>query len=399
MDTYASNRKVLYVDDEANLLSSFTSLLRKEKVETTVLQASQQIEEVLKTHGPFAVVFSDQRMPELDGVGVLKTVARFHPNTVRILMTGYADYSDTVRAINTGGISHFVAKPWKDEELRSLVQESINKYNLVELNEFLFKEVQAANSKLEELLDGTVVGTVRILSDILTYVNPTAASQVDRVRKLGNTFLEMVPNLDMQEKWEIQRALDLFNLGLALLPPTLQVAATKGMAVGSQLAKNHHMVAANLLKGIPRFGGVARIIELHAKDFDGGGEPVSVAVKGDEIPFGARLLHILVDLVHQNPGPSNGVEILKAMARNSLKYDASIIQRMLSGQAEEYHSAQEKQLTILALRTGMIVLEDITTLSGQLLLRSNSTLTETSINILLQWYKNEPVKEPVRVKA
>ncbi len=110
-------------------------------------------------------------------------------------------------------------------------------------------------------------------------------------------------------------------------------------------------------------------------------------------------MHILVDLVHQNPGPSNGVEILKAMARNSLKYDASIIQRMLSGQAEEYHSAQEKQLTILALRTGMIVLEDITTLSGQLLLRSNSTLTETSINILLQWYKNEPVKEPVRVKA
>jgi response regulator RpfG family c-di-GMP phosphodiesterase len=393
---FVPNRKILYVDDEAPLLSSFASLMRRERVETFLLHNSQQIEKVLHEQGPFAAVFSDQRMPVTDGVAVLETVSRFHPDTVRVLVTGYADHADTIRAINVGGISHFIAKPWKDDDLRTLVRETIRRFNLGKENDFLLHQLKEANANLQELLDGTVSGTVHILRDMLTYLHTEAASQVERVRKLGLKFLELSPEIGEQERWEIKQALDLFNLGIGLLP----AKAGRGEA-GTPVTRGHATVTAELLRDIPRFDGVARIILLQNKNFDGTGQPASVNIAGKEIPLGARLLHVLLDLDMATRDRTHGRVVLEKMAQQPAKYDIGLIEKMLGGttaQSLPSHPAESK-CSVHELRPGMILLDNIVTESGQLLLKAGFGLTETSLKILLQWHANDPIASSIRVKV
>lgn len=401
MEAYIPNRKILYVDDEAHLTSSFVSLMRKENVQIKVLNEPTQIDRVLEEAGPFAVVLSDQKMPGIDGVEVLERVARSHADTVRVMITGYADYNDTLRAINLGGISHYVTKPWKDDDLRKLVADSINTYNLRSENRFLLNKLDRENAKLTELLDGTVVETARILSDMLGYVNSEGSAQVSRIRRLGTTFLDIMTEVDPLERWEIARALDLFNLGLAILPLPVQVSINqKGLASlqDSPVARNHHLLAAGLLKGIPRFEPVARIIELHQKDFDGSGVPTNETIKGTSLPLGARLLHILVDLDRSVTQRVPGRVALNRMLTQPAKYDITLIRRMLGKNSSSVAmSTTERALPVTSLQAGMVVLDDVLSRSGQLLLRAQSTLSETSINILWQWHKNDPIAEPIRV--
>ncbi|MGD8781443.1 MAG: response regulator [Ignavibacteria bacterium] len=401
MENFIENRKILYVDDEPELLRSFYSLLRKEKVDVVTLQDSSQINNILDEHGPFSVVFSDQRMPVYDGVKVLETIKEKYPETVRVLVTGYSDYKDTIRAINNGGIISYIAKPWNDEELKKSINEWVGQFNLKAHNNYLMKALDEENKKLNELLNGTVAQTVRILGDITSNISPQVAVLGEKVKKIGYTFLNALIGLTPQEKWEIRRSIDLFDLGIALLPVSLQVLIEKqGLAIldNSPVARNHHLLAAGLLKDIPRFGPVARIIELQSKDFNGGGIPENVNVKGLELPLGSRLLHIIVDLVKKIDGKLSGKEILRIMRRNPLKYDTDLIKFILGENTRFSAKYEVKRIMIPEIASGMILLENIKTQKGQLLLKANVPLTETSRNILLQWHRKEPLNEPIKVR-
>jgi hypothetical protein len=81
------------------------------------------------------------------------------------------------------------------------------------------------------------------------------------------------------------------------------------------------------------------------------------------------------------------------------KYDVTLIRRMLGeNSSSDALSTTERALTVTSLQPGMVVLDDVVSRSGQLLLRAESTLSETSINILWQWHKNDPIAEPIRVQ-
>ena len=133
MINFVENRKVLYLDDEAELLNAFTDLMRKEKIQVYTLQDSRNIKETLENDGPFAVVLSDQRMPVYDGVKVLETVQQIFPDTIRILITGYSDQKDTIRAINIGGITSYISKPWDDDDVKKQIWNWVSQYNLKKL--------------------------------------------------------------------------------------------------------------------------------------------------------------------------------------------------------------------------------------------------------------------------
>ena len=188
MNTYVENRKILYIDDEEELLKSFLSLMRKENCSVTTLSDSTQIADVLDKEGPFAVVLSDQRMPVYDGVKVLEITRDKSPDSVRVLITGYADQKDTIRAVNVGGINSYIAKPWDDDEIRNKIREWIARYNLTAENRYLLKALDEENEKLNELLEGTVAQTVRVLGDIASHVAPQVASYGERVKMIGNIF-------------------------------------------------------------------------------------------------------------------------------------------------------------------------------------------------------------------
>lgn len=152
MKPYQKNTRVLYVDDEQALLTVFGLLLRKEGVEVHTLQDPTQIEAMLDQHGPFAIVLSDQRMPGMDGVKVLEAVALRNPSTVRVMVTGYVDHADTTRAINVAGIASYIAKPWNDAELRKLIRDSVDRYNLTEEKAHVARQLESSQEFLASLL-------------------------------------------------------------------------------------------------------------------------------------------------------------------------------------------------------------------------------------------------------
>lgn len=401
-DTYTQNRKILYVDDEPNLLSSFRSLMRGENCEIHLLEKSEIIEDYLRLHGPFAVVLSDQRMPVVDGVKVLQTVAENYPETVRIMITGYADFDDTLRAINVGKISHYINKPWDDNSLKQLLRSSLEKYNLYGENRYLLSELNIKNQLLTELLNGTTSGTVRLLSDLIGYINPEANAQTMRVRQLGRVFLNKLTTLDSLERWEIESAFDLFNIGVAVLPSWIQVTLNKdGLASAERFpeAKNHQLLGAALIENIPKFKNVARIIRLCKKDFDGQGEPIHEKISRTDLPLGSRILRILIDvdkLILQN---TRGSDIYKRLSQSNNVYDTEILNMFFGTERQQQTQNEiEKSVTVDELNEGMVTLQDIVTSKGLCLIKTNAVLTATIINMVLQWQKTDPVKQPIKVK-
>ncbi len=399
---FVPNRKVLLVDDEENILRMFRSLMRKEPVEVHTLNDSRRIADFCTEHGPFALVLSDQRMPDLDGVAVLEHVASRWPETVRVIVTGYSDPKDTVRAINNAGIRHFINKPWDDAELKRHIGDWVARYNLEKEKSFLVDELKQKNESLNELLNGTIAHTARILSDMVAHVNPEGAAQTERIRKVGTALLASMTLFSDRQRWEIRLAIDLFNLGLVLLPAGVQMTLHKeGLRAADRVPEwqNHHLLAAELLKDIPQFEEVSGIIRFLRKDYNGRGVPEEAGVKGEQIPPGARFLRILIDLDRQNTEKLHGRKVLEKMAGMPEIYDVALIQQILGGVAPGNVSSQEHELTIEAMLPGMVLVEDLVSNRGELLLRAETTLTKTSIMILRQWQANDPVRRLFKVRG
>lgn len=401
MTPFKENTRVLYVDDEPYLLDAFVSMLRKEPFQVTTLSTPVNVEGLLRREGPFAMVLSDQRMPGIDGVAVLELVGRMNPDTIRVLITGFADQADTVRAINSGGIRHYIQKPWDDLVLRSIIREGVGTYNLERQNACLLEELQRKNAAIKELLQGTIAGTTRVLAELVRHVNADAAAQVERVRRLGKSILTRIPDIGSTERWEALRAFDLFNLGITVLPAWILVVLNKHGLNSIErfpIARTHHLQAADMLVKIPRFEGVARVIRLQRKGFDGSGEPAGEIVQGGELPLGSRILRILVDLDLLSSKHYRGRAVLEQMARMPEKYDMSILRLLLEETSEVVGNQDLLVESVIQLREGMQILEDLKNKGGQVLLRRGMTLTESTLEMLARCATNDGIVFPVRAR-
>lgn len=115
--------RILYVDDEPNLLNSFKRMMRREPFECITFQSAAEALEKLDEIRP-AVVISDQRMPEMPGTDFLMQVKDKSPDTVRIIITGFPDYQVAMSAINQGNVYRFLEKPWVEETLKGVIREA-----------------------------------------------------------------------------------------------------------------------------------------------------------------------------------------------------------------------------------------------------------------------------------
>lgn len=112
--------RVLYLDDEEPNLFSFKAAFRRD-FEVHTCDEPHKAVRMLDDH-EFHVVLSDQRMPRISGVEFFELIMPDHPDTSRVLVTGYADTDAVVDAINKGQVYRFVSKPWNEEELRSVIK-------------------------------------------------------------------------------------------------------------------------------------------------------------------------------------------------------------------------------------------------------------------------------------
>ena len=152
--------KILCVDDEPNVLKSLTRLFMDEDYEIFTAASGEEGLAFLAEHWDIQVVISDYRMPGMNGVDFLKAVYEGWPDTIRIVLSGYADTASVVAAINEGQIYKFIGKPWKDDELKTTISKAIEYYGLERKNQELTRKLQASNAELQmhnEALEKLVV--------------------------------------------------------------------------------------------------------------------------------------------------------------------------------------------------------------------------------------------------
>lgn len=150
MDRFEADVKILCVDDEINVLKALQRVFLDDDYEVVIAGSGEEGLSRLEQEGPFQVVVSDYRMPVMNGVDFLKQVYVRWPETVRIVLSGYADASVIVDAINEGHIYRFIPKPWNDEELRITIQHCLERYFLQKKNRELLEKLELANRELEE---------------------------------------------------------------------------------------------------------------------------------------------------------------------------------------------------------------------------------------------------------
>lgn len=141
---------VLYVDDEENNLISFKATFRLKYTVYTALNGEQALQFVKEK--PIDVIITDQRMPQMTGVELLEEIIKINPEPMRILLTGYADMSAVVDAVNKGKIFHYLSKPWSEEELTDTIQRAYEIYAERKKITESFTQLEVTNEQLEFLL-------------------------------------------------------------------------------------------------------------------------------------------------------------------------------------------------------------------------------------------------------
>lgn len=143
--------RILCVDDERNVLRALERLLLDEPYEILTAPSGDEGLEVLRNSESIQVVISDYRMPGMTGVEFLRAVCADWPDTVRIVLSGYADSGAIVSAINEGEIYKFVPKPWNDDELKVTISNAVDRYLLHKKNEELTCALRRSNEELKTL--------------------------------------------------------------------------------------------------------------------------------------------------------------------------------------------------------------------------------------------------------
>ncbi|MDD4349082.1 MAG: response regulator, partial [Opitutales bacterium] len=211
--------RILCVDDEMNVLESFRRVLRLKYDLNTASSATDGLR-LIEQNGPYAVIVSDMRMPETNGVEFLKKARELAPESIRIMLTGYADQDTAIRAINEGEIFRFLNKPIATDKFLGVLEDAIHQYNLV------FAE--------RELLEKTLTGSIDVMTEILSLTNPLAFSRATRIRNLA---VKLAEAMGVENTWEIQIAAMLSHLAYVSIPSDTLLKQLKGETLAPEEAQ------------------------------------------------------------------------------------------------------------------------------------------------------------------
>ena len=379
--------KILFVDDDPNLLTACARMFRKDFTLVTALGGEAALA-VLAADGPFAVAVSDMHMPGMDGIQFLSAVKERAPDTVRIMLTGNADLAVAIRVVNEGNIFRFLTKPCPPETLAKALHDAQRQYRLVTAE--------------KELLNKTLSGSITLLTDILATVDAHSFGRAEKMRALVD---EVGRRAAVTELWEVHLAVMLARIGYVTLPPETLVKTRIGEALNrkeSQLVATLPDIAARLLANIPRLEGVARIVRYQHKHFNGGGFPDD-NVSIDDIPWGARLLKILNDLQQLQTGGTPIDDAWIELRRREGLYDLKLLDvvrsayGVLAGQTE--FGSQAVAATLKELKVGMHLAADVCATDGTLILAAGHHISEMILEKLQNFEHVVGIKEPIFVQS
>ncbi|MEO1259750.1 MAG: histidine kinase [Bacteroidota bacterium] len=195
---------ILYVDDEPDNLTAFKAVFRRQY---NILLANGALEAMQKlTEQTVHLIISDQRMPGMTGVEFFEKIKDEYPEAIRMVLTGYTDMQAIIDAINKGKIYHYIAKPWKAEELNIIIKRALESYNLRQRNrELERRNVQAQFETLKNQINPHFLfNSMNILASLIPIDPEKAIKFTKGFSKLYRSVLQLKeqPLISLQEEME-----------------------------------------------------------------------------------------------------------------------------------------------------------------------------------------------------
>lgn len=410
--------RVLFVDDEANILQSVRRVMRKSDVEIeTTTDAGEALRMVAAN--PFAVVISDQRMPRMEGVELLEKVRVHSPDTVRIILTGYADVQASVDAINKGAVYRYLNKPWEDDDLRNTIRQAVDQYLLVKENKRLQELTGRQNDELKDLnenlrqkvmertwevlrlnqqLEHSFMGAVQAMARLGEMHSTVVGSHAKRVALLST---EMAKRLKIEGRnlMQVEVAATLHDIGKTLIHPVILKKAESDLEVGDRAILREHPVHGEaIVRLVPNNEDAAVFVRHHHERFDGKGFPDGLA--GTDIPLGARIIAVanaydkLLNSRSSFSSSTPAEAMRVAQGRVHSEFDPVVLealQEVIRDIDTQMNNGFEIEIDIPDLRPGMVLSRDLKTPGGDVLALKNHAVEPTKIADLKRTHEKEPI--------
>lgn len=185
---------ILYIDDEQGNLKVFKSTFRREYNIYTALSGKEGLE--IMAREQIHLVITDQQMPGMTGIEVLREVSRRYPKTIRMVLTGYSDLRIVVDAVNECGLFRYLSKPWDNNDMSNAITTGLETYQLRRDNERLVDDLQSLNTSLEERVQAQTESLEKQRKQLLVFNEELKeANQELHSRELRHrTITENFPN-------------------------------------------------------------------------------------------------------------------------------------------------------------------------------------------------------------
>jgi putative two-component system response regulator len=273
--------KIMIVDDEPANLRLLERLFRRDHNVVTASSGEEALR-LLEQHD-VALLITDQRMPGMTGIELLKRTAEFRPHTVRIILTGYTDVTALVEAINCGQVYKYVTKPWSNEELRLTVGRALEHYEVGKSRH----ELALANERLVSRLKEMTRGFVRAIADALEAKDDYILGHARRVRGYAAATGRLM-GLDEAQLEQLTLAGFLHDIGKIGTPD--HILLKPGALTGEERAQMqlHSRRGARMLTDVVDMDEVAGAVLHHHEHYDGTGYPDGL--RGEQIPLLSRII-------------------------------------------------------------------------------------------------------------
>jgi response regulator RpfG family c-di-GMP phosphodiesterase len=312
--------KLLIVDDEPPNLRLLQRLFAND-YECFMASSGPAAIKVLEQHD-VAIIITDQRMPGMSGIELLKATAQLRPHMVRILLTGYTDVEALVEAINCGLVYMYFTKPWNNDDLKLKVSRARDHYE----NNRNRNSLLLTNERLNQKLQAFTLLAVKSLVEMMRSRDEDGYNHALRVCKYAGAIahkLELGPN----EINELSAAALLHNVDYSKSSNTI----AHRTAIESSVPQTHAECELHLLESIPELANVLDMIRMQRENFDGTGYPMGLG--GEQIPVGSRIIRIAkeYDLMRRPKAsaPLLHHEAMKLLSqRSGQQFDPAVLEVM-----------------------------------------------------------------------
>ncbi|MFI5096192.1 MAG: response regulator [Candidatus Acidiferrales bacterium] len=370
--------KILLVDDDYNILDGYRRSLSREFLMETATGGEQALK-LAAENGPYAVVVSDMRMPGMDGIQLLSRIKAQSPDTIRVMLTGNADMDTAIHAINEGNIFRFLNKPCSKEVMAKTLTAALLQYRLVTAE--------------KQLLERTLSGSIQVLTEVLSLVNPAAFSRAERARRYIH---HIVTAMSLENPWQYEVAAMMSQLGCVTLAPETIEAEYSGQKLSPDEQAQydaHPSVAYDLLSKIPRLEPIAWMVKHQNR-------PVVELGSGDfgmaNMRLGAEILRITLayeKLIHKGVSRT---EAAHTLARQNKNFSSDFFHALvtLDPNAEE---GEIRECRIEDLALGMIIQQEVRTGEGALLVAKGQEVTSPLLSKLRNYHARRVIAGDVTV--